>query len=49
MDTVLPWSDIKAASVLCFSGICKYKLKESVKLSDEWLTDHVCPGIHWMN
>ena len=23
----------------------KYKLKESVKLSDESLTDHVCPGI----
>ena len=45
MDTVLPWPDIKAASVLCFGGICKYKLKESVKLSDEWLADHVCPGI----
>jgi hypothetical protein len=44
-DTVLPWPDIKAASTLCFGGICKYKLKPSVTISDEWLADHVCPAI----
>jgi hypothetical protein len=44
-DTVLPWPDIKAALVLCFGGICKYKLKESVNISNEWLADHVCPAI----
>ena len=44
-DTVLPWPDIKAASSLCFGGICKHKLKDSVNISDEWLAHHICPGI----
>ena len=44
-DTVLPWLDFKAASMLCFGGICKYKLKDSVNISDEWLAHHICPGI----
>jgi len=44
-DTVLPWPDIKAASSLCFGGICKYKLLDSLRISDEWLAYHVCPGI----
>jgi len=43
--TVLPWPDIKAALILCFVSKFKYKLKESVNISDEWLVDHVCPGI----
>jgi hypothetical protein len=44
-DTFLPWPDIKAASVLCLGGICKYKLKSDVNISDNWLSNHVCPGI----
>lgn len=44
-DTFLPWPDIKAASVLCMGGICKYKLKAGVNISDNWLANHVCPGI----
>ena len=44
-NTVMPWPDIKAALALCFGSICKYKLKESVNISDEWLAYHVCPGI----
>ena len=42
-DTVLPWADIKTALVSCFGGKCKYKLKESVNIFHEWLTDHVLP------
>jgi hypothetical protein len=36
-NTVLLWPDIKAASVLCFGGICKYKLLDSLRISDDWL------------
>jgi hypothetical protein len=44
-DTVLPWLDIKAASVLYFGGIYKYKLIDSANISDDRLTVHDCPGI----
>jgi hypothetical protein len=44
-DVVLPWPDIKSASVLCMGGICKYKIAAGVHISDAWLSDHVCPGI----
>ena len=44
-DTFLPWPDIKVASVLCLGGICKYKIKSGVNISDNWLSNHVCPGI----
>ncbi len=44
-DTVLPWPDIKAASVLCFGGVRMDNMKESVNISNKWLADHVCPGI----
>ena len=44
-DVVLPWPDIKTASVLCMGGICKYKIAAGVHISDAWLSDHVCPGI----
>jgi hypothetical protein len=33
-DVVLPWPDIKTASVLCMGGICKYKTAAGVHISD---------------
>ena len=44
-DIILPWLDIKTMSKLCVRGICKYKLKQSCGLSDEWLIEHVAPGM----
>ena len=45
-DVVLPWPDIKSASVLCMGGICKYKIAAGVHISDAWLSDHVwLPGL----
>ena len=46
-DTVLPWPDIKAASVLCMGGICKYRIKSGLNISDNWLANHVCPNIQY--
>ena len=45
VDIDLPWPDVKAASLLCLGGICKYKVKSGVNISDNWLSNHVCPGI----
>jgi hypothetical protein len=37
--------DAKLAGVLCVGGPIKYKLKEGVTLTDEWLFEHVVPNI----
>lgn len=44
-DIVLPWHDIKTAAALCIGGPVKYKVKDGCGISDEWLINHVTPGI----
>jgi hypothetical protein len=45
-DTVFPWPDIKASSVLCVGDMCKYKLIESANISDDWLEYVFAPASH---
>ena len=37
--------DAKVAGVLCIGGPIKYKVKEEVTLTDDWLFEHVAPNI----
>eukprot|EP00957_Ditylum_brightwellii_P022811 1720730-Ditylum_brightwellii.AAC.1 len=44
-DVTLPWPDVKVASRLCIGGPCRYSLKDGCTLSNNWLIQHVVPGI----
>eukprot|EP00957_Ditylum_brightwellii_P053786 4074539-Ditylum_brightwellii.AAC.1 len=44
-DVMLPWTNVKVVSKLCIGGLCKYALKEKVGISNNWLMEHVVPGI----
>lgn len=44
-DTQLNWPDIKAGSKLCQGGVCKYKVKEGLGITDQWLATEICPNI----
>jgi hypothetical protein len=37
--------DAKVAAILCIGGPIKYKYKEGVNITDEWLFTNVCPNI----
>jgi hypothetical protein len=37
--------DAKVAAILCIGGPIKYKYKEGVNLTEEWLFTNVCPNI----
>jgi hypothetical protein len=44
IDVTLLWPDAKVASKL-IGGPCKYVLKESSGLCNDWLCEHVAPKI----
>jgi hypothetical protein len=45
-DPNIPFADAQVAATLCKGGPCKYVLKPgSGIISDEWITDFVCPHI----
>ena len=45
IDVDLPYPDAKVAAALCIGGACKYVLKESCGVTDEWLLETVAPNI----
>lgn len=44
-DTQLYWPDIKAGSKLCEGGVCQYRVKEGLGVTDLWLATEICPNI----
>ena len=45
VDIQLIWPDMKAASMLCQGGACKYAAKRDAGLTDEWISSNVAVGI----
>ena len=41
-----PYYDAKVAAVLCIGGPIKYQLVPGSGITDQWLMEHVVPGIH---
>jgi len=45
IDVDLPYPDANVAAALCIGGACKYVLKESCGVTDDWLLETVAPNI----
>ena len=44
-DTQLTWPDVKAATKLCKGGVCLYRVKDGLGITDEWIARNIAPAI----